>query len=167
MRIADRVTALRMGEYVKTAEISGITAQDIAHMMIGRNLNGLTRKRKHLGAAALEAEHINVLKGNRSVFVDSGMIAHVEYRDLNADLEKAGQVIDAQGSYLIPGFIDAHEHIESSMMTPRNFARAVILCGTTTVIADPHEMENVWGMEGVRCSRYGKRRRCISCPGDP
>lgn len=119
--------------------------------------------KRHLLKAALgtvpcdllikNAKLVNVLTGEiypANVFVDSGMIAHVEYRDLNADLEKAEQIIDAQGAYLIPGFIDAHEHIESSMMTPRNFARAVIPCGTTTVITDPHEIANVWGMDGVR-----------------
>ncbi len=96
---------------------------------------------------------VNVLTGEiypANVFVDSGMIAHVEYRDLEADLDKAEKVLDGRGAYLIPGFIDAHEHIESSMMTPRNFAKAVIPCGTTTVITDPHEIANVWGVEGVR-----------------
>lgn len=96
---------------------------------------------------------VNVLTGEiypANVFVSSGIIAHVEYRDLEADLDKADQVIDGEGAYLIPGFIDAHIHIESSMMTPRNFAKAVIPCGTTTVITDPHEIANVWGIEGVR-----------------
>lgn len=96
---------------------------------------------------------VNVITGEiypANVFVYDGMIAHVEYKDLNADLDKAATVVDGQGHYLIPGFLDAHEHIESSMMTPRNFAKAVIPHGTTTVITDPHEIANVWGMEGVR-----------------
>lgn len=96
---------------------------------------------------------VNTITGEiypANVFVFDGMIAHVEYKDLEADLDGAKEVIDGQGRYLIPGFIDAHEHIESSMMTPRNFARTVIPHGTTTVITDPHEIGNVWGVEGVR-----------------
>lgn len=103
--------------------------------------------------AVKNARLVNVLTGEiypANVFVCDGMIAHVEDRDLEADLDKAKEVIDAGGAYLIPGLIDAHEHIESSMMTPRNFAKAVIPCGTTTVITDPHEIGNVWGLEGIR-----------------
>lgn len=96
---------------------------------------------------------VNVITGEiypANVFVYDGMIAHVEYQELKQGLELAKEVIDGEGRYLIPGFIDAHEHIESSMMTPRNFAKAVIPNGTTTVITDPHEIANVCGMEGVR-----------------
>lgn len=96
---------------------------------------------------------VNVITGEiypANVFLYDGMIAHVEYKDLKADLDKVKNIIDGEGRYLIPGFLDAHEHIESSMMTPRNFAKAVIPHGTTTVITDPHEIANVWGIEGVR-----------------
>ena len=58
-------------------------------------------------------------------------------------------VIDGTGLYATPGFIEGHIHIESSMMTPTYFAQAVIVHGTTTVIADPHEIANVLGIEGV------------------
>ena len=94
---------------------------------------------------------VNVITGEiypAVVFIYDGMIAHVEYENL--DMDGAKEVIDGQGKYLIPGLIDAHEHIESSMMTPRNFAKAVIPNGTTTVFTDPHEIGNVWGVEGVR-----------------
>lgn len=57
---------------------------------------------------------------------------------------------DAGGAYLIPGFIDAHMHIESSLITPRRFSEAVLPFGTTAVLADPHEVANVAGIEGVR-----------------
>src|SRR5699024_8495780 len=96
---------------------------------------------------------VNTITGEiypANVFVYDGMIAHVEYQNLEEDLDKAADVIDGQGLYLLPGCSDAHEHIESSMMTPRNFARTVIPHGTTTVITDPHEIGNVWGVEGVR-----------------
>jgi adenine deaminase len=58
--------------------------------------------------------------------------------------------IELDGKYLAPGFIDGHVHIESSMVTPSRFAEAVMPCGTTTVIADPHEIVNVCGREGLK-----------------
>ena len=61
----------------------------------------------------------------------------------------AKEVIDIEGSYLSPGFIDAHVHVESSMLTPKEFAKAVIPSGTTSVVADPHEIANVFGIEGI------------------
>ena len=56
---------------------------------------------------------------------------------------------DAGGRYLVPGFLDAHVHIESSKLTPAEFARAVVPHGTTTVVTDPHEVANVLGRGGV------------------
>lgn len=60
------------------------------------------------------------------------------------------EVHDLAGQYVAPGLIDAHVHIESAMVTVPEFARAVVPCGTTTVIADPHEVANVLGMTGIR-----------------
>jgi adenine deaminase len=60
------------------------------------------------------------------------------------------QVIDADGHYVLPGFCDAHMHIESGMLTPAEFARAVIPHGTTSMFTDPHEIANVLGLPGVR-----------------
>jgi adenine deaminase len=62
----------------------------------------------------------------------------------------AQREIDLKGRYVCPGFIDAHVHIESSLCTPPEFARAVLVHGVTTVITDPHEIANVLGLEGVR-----------------
>jgi len=62
----------------------------------------------------------------------------------------AATELDLGGRYLCPGLIDAHVHIESSMVTPPQFARAVVPHGTTTVIADPHEIANVLGAAGIR-----------------
>jgi adenine deaminase len=62
----------------------------------------------------------------------------------------AQEVHDLQGAYLAPGFIDAHVHIESSMVSVPEFARVVVPRGTTTVVADPHEIANVLGMSGIR-----------------
>ena len=57
--------------------------------------------------------------------------------------------LDVSDAYLVPGFIDAHMHIESSKLTVDEFARAVLAQGTTTVVADPHEIANVLGTDGV------------------
>ncbi|MFK5953250.1 MAG: amidohydrolase family protein, partial [Desulfobacterium sp.] len=59
------------------------------------------------------------------------------------------EVVDLKGRYMAPGFIDSHVHIESSMVTPEVFARSVIPRGTTTVVADPHEIANVLGIDGI------------------
>lgn len=57
--------------------------------------------------------------------------------------------VDLRGKYLCPGFIDGHVHLESSMLSPEEFARAVIVHGTTAVVADPHEIANVAGVDGL------------------
>lgn len=57
--------------------------------------------------------------------------------------------MDLEGRYLCPGFIDGHIHIESSMLTPPEFARAVVPHGTTAIVCDPHEIANVLGIEGI------------------
>lgn len=57
--------------------------------------------------------------------------------------------IDLNGKYITPGFIDPHVHIESSMVSPAEFAKAIVPMGTTTIITDPHEIANVCGLEGI------------------
>jgi len=63
---------------------------------------------------------------------------------------QARETVDLKELYVCPGFIDGHVHIESSMVTPPEFARAVVPHGTTSVVADPHEIADVLGIEGVR-----------------
>lgn len=60
------------------------------------------------------------------------------------------ETVDLQGEYIAPGFIDAHVHIESSMLLPAEYANAVMPHGTSTVVTDPHEIANVYGLEGIR-----------------
>ena len=70
--------------------------------------------------------------------------------DLSDAIGLETQVIEAEGRYMIPGLIDGHMHIESGMLTPAEFAAAVIPHGTTTMFTDPHEIANVLGLAGVR-----------------
>ena len=92
---------------------------------------------------------INVFTGevvSGDVAISGGFIVGVG----GAFKYNAERIIDVSGKYIVPGFIDSHIHIESSMVTPSEFARAVIPRGTTTVIADPHEIANVLGIRGIR-----------------
>jgi adenine deaminase len=77
-----------------------------------------------------------------------GYIAHVTQP--GEESIQGEKEYDAKGKYAIPGMIDTHIHIESTMMNPTNFAKAVLTHGTTTVVTDPHELANVLGLEGVR-----------------
>ncbi len=64
-------------------------------------------------------------------------------------IHKINKEVDESSSFILPGFIDSHVHIESSMLTPSEFARLAVLHGTTGTISDPHEIANVCGMAGV------------------
>lgn len=92
------------------------------------------------------ARIVDVLSGE----IREGSVALSQGRILGISTGCSGrEVIDVHGAYLLPGLIDAHVHIESSMVTPERFARLVALHGTTTVIADPHEIANVCGIRGL------------------
>ncbi|MGA7981747.1 MAG: adenine deaminase [Chromatiaceae bacterium] len=77
------------------------------------------------------------------VAVYKGRIAGV------ADAYEGRETVDARGAFVVPGFIDAHVHIESSLLTPVRFQQCVLPAGTTTVVWDPHEIANVRGVEGL------------------
>ena len=62
----------------------------------------------------------------------------------------AKRTVDLGGQYVVPGLIDCHMHIESTMCAPRTFMNAAVRCGVTTLIAEPHEIANVFGVEGIR-----------------
>lgn len=72
------------------------------------------------------------------------------------------EVIDAQGKYMIPGLIDIHMHIESSMAAPLTFSRALARNGVTTIVAEPHEIGNVFGLEGIEAMMSATQ----NCPID-
>jgi len=95
-----------------------------------------------------------LLRNARLVNVFSGMIEDTHIAIVGDTVVGLGEYpakeeIDLRGQYVCPGFLDAHVHLESSMVAPPEFARAVLPRGTTTVIADPHEIANVLGVEGV------------------
>jgi len=92
------------------------------------------------------AKVVNVFTGE----IQETHVAVFDARIVGLGEYQAREVIDLQGRYLCPGFIDAHVHIESAMVPPNEFARAVVPCGTTTAVADPHEIANVLGLEGIR-----------------
>ncbi|MFH1394106.1 MAG: adenine deaminase [Candidatus Micrarchaeota archaeon] len=94
-------------------------------------------------AKIVNSRHEAVREGE--ILIHNNLITKVARRIA----DKADKVIDAKGGYVIPGFIDAHVHIESSLLTPTEFSRAVSMHGTTTVIADPHEICNVVGIKGL------------------
>jgi adenine deaminase len=97
-----------------------------------------------------------VFRGGQVVNVFSGELEEVDVAVAGGWIAGMGpgydgeSIIELDGRFLAPGFIDAHVHIESSMATPWEFARAVVPRGTTTVVSDPHEIANVHGLEGVR-----------------
>ena len=82
--------------------------------------------------------------------VREGCVCFGQGRILGFSRLEAREVVDGGGRYLLPGFIDGHVHIESSMLCPARFAELVLPFGTTTVMADPHEIANVKGMAGLR-----------------
>lgn len=99
--------------------------------------------------AQLVFKNINVI----NVFTEEIYKADVAIHDgyIAGIGEYSGAVeLDLEGKYICPGFIDGHVHIESSMVTPAEFARAVMPRGTTTIIADPHEIANVKGIAGIK-----------------
>ncbi len=79
-----------------------------------------------------------------NVAVADGLIASV------GPVREAVEAVDLAGRFLVPGLIDSHVHLESSMVTPFEFARAVVPRGTTAVVTDPHEVANVAGLVGVQ-----------------
>lgn len=99
-----------------------------------------------------------------SVAVRDGVIVGVllDGRDDAAGQYEAEEVIDCEGRYLAPGFIDGHLHIESSNIRPAEYARMAATRGTTTAIADSHEIANVAGLDGLRFMVEDGRRAPIS-----
>ena len=100
------------------------------------------------------AEIVNTLSGE----VYRSAVAVHKGRVVGFDCPSAAEVMDLSGLVIAPGFIDGHVHIESSMVTVPEFARAVVPHGTCTVVTDPHEIANVLGVEGIAYMLDSARR---------
>ena len=111
-----------------------------------QKLVNVAAKRMKADLVLKNATYLNVFSSEfcvGDIAVSDGLIAGVgEYEGVRE--------VDVSGKFVCPGLIDAHIHLESSMVSPAEFARAVVRHGTTTVICDPHEIANVMGVDGIR-----------------
>lgn len=129
----------------------GAFMQEIFEQKIDRQLAAKQRLiavaagREKADLVLKNAKYLNVFSNEflcGDIAVANGLIAGIGKYDGKTE-------IDVSGKLVLPGFIDAHIHLESSMVTPAEFAKAVVAHGTTTVITDPHEITNVMGIDGV------------------
>ena len=108
-----------------------------------------------------------VLKNGSIVDVCSGKIFKADLAIAEGYIAGFGEYdgeieVDIEGKYIAPGIMDAHIHIESSYCTPEEFGRMVVPHGTTTVIADPHEIVNVCGIKGFHYMQEAAKNTCLS-----
>ena len=120
----------------------------------GRINRKLTKKLRIIEVAAGREKADLVLKNADYVNVFSGEVCHGDIAVAEGLIVGMGSYsgeteVDVAGRLVLPGFIDAHIHLESAMVSPRQFAKAVLPHGTTTVVADPHEIANVMGADGI------------------
>ena len=111
-----------------------------------RNLIETAAGRKPADLVLKNCRIVNVYNGD----IENGDIAITDGKIAGIGEYGGEKVIDAEGRFAAPGFIDAHIHIESSYISPEQLGRIIVPCGTTTIIADPHEIVNVCGLEGLR-----------------
>lgn len=115
------------------------------HLAAKQRIIAVAAGREKSDLVLKNAKYLNVFSNEflcGDIAVANGLIAGVGKYDGKTE-------IDVSGKLVLPGFIDAHIHLESSMVTPAEFAKAVVAHGTTTVITDPHEITNVMGIDGV------------------
>ncbi len=111
--------------------------------------------------AALVIKHAKVMDVFNQEWIDADVA--VENGKIVGIGEYEGeQELDATGQMLVPGFIDGHVHIESSMVTPAEFSKAVVPHGVTTVVTDPHEIANVSGVAGIRFMLEEARKAALN-----
>jgi len=118
----------------------------------------------------INAKVVNVFTGE----IEPGNVAVCGDRVAGVgDYHQAKQVLDLNGKYLAPGFINGHTHLESSMLDVGQYAQAVVPHGTSAIVTDLHEIANVSGLEGIRYVLNYARRLPLefflmapSCPGD-
>lgn len=122
--------------------------------MMRQDTHERIKKRVDVAAGRVPADLL--LKNGQivNVFTEEIYTAHIAISDgviaaVGDTLYEALEVVDLNGAYVSPGLIDGHVHIESAMVTPAEFARIVLPRGTTSIVADPHEIANVSGMAGI------------------
>ncbi|WP_336787827.1 adenine deaminase [Paenibacillus sp. MMO-177] len=119
-------------------------------------MNTKDKLAKRIDAAAKRAAADLIIRNGKIVNVFTGNIISGDIAITDGVIAGIGQytegleVIDANGQWIVPGLIDGHVHIESSMLTPREFAKVVLQHGVTAVVTDPHEMANVMGSKGIQ-----------------
>ncbi len=109
--------------------------------------------RAHADLIIKDGQWVNVQSGEIIPNIDIAVVdQRIAYVGENADHAQGTTttVLDAKGKFLVPGLLDAHMHVESGMVTVTEFVRAVMPRGTTGMFIDPHEIANVFGLEGVR-----------------
>ena len=91
--------------------------------------------------------HANIYKKDEdALLIDDGIIQEIDSSEnILKKITNEDELIDLKGAFLLPGFIDSHIHIESTMLTPAQFAKLAVRFGTTSVVCDPHEIANVAG----------------------
>ncbi len=117
----------------------------------------LIRTARAIEPATLVIKNVNIVATttgeileNMSIIVSGRRIASIVKGDPEKYIGLRTKIIDGHGQYAMPGFTDAHIHIESSLLTPTGFSILALKHGTTTVVADPHEIANVLGVDGVK-----------------
>ena len=121
----------------------------------GKEIMTVERLSRRIRAACGEIPSDLVLKGGKVINVFSREIIETDVAILDGVIAGIGpyagnEEIDISGQYVCPGFIDGHFHIESTMLSPSELAKAVVSCGTTSIVADPHEIANVMGINGIQ-----------------
>lgn len=99
--------------------------------------------------AVVDVQNCEIIPEATVLVGDGVILAVLQEQEIDGPI-RAREVVDGRGRVLIPGLMDAHIHIESSMLTPERFAAAVLPLGTTRVVADPHEIANVAGVVGLQ-----------------
>lgn len=119
------------------------------------NLESKKKLKRQIDTAAGRIKAPRVFKNGKIINVFTSEIIEGDVAVVDGEIVGIGnysgeEEIDLKGKYLAPGLVDGHVHIESSMVSPREFMRVVLPKGTTTIVADPHEIANVRGLEGIR-----------------
>lgn len=118
-------------------------------------MNNIEKIENYIAAAGKQVLSDIVIKNGKIVDVFNGEVIEQDVAVHQGMIVGVGKyegkvIIDAKGQYICPGFIDAHVHIESSLVSPTQFAQVVLPHGVTTIVTDPHEIANVSGAKGIQ-----------------